>query len=289
VTRTARGGRSRRPRKEVHGADTATEKLQKVLADLGLGSRREMERWIAAGRVDVNGRPARVGDRVGVRDRIRVDGVVRRTGAVRREDLTARVVLMNKAEGVICTRNDPEGRVTCFDSLPRLARGRWVSIGRLDINSSGLLLFTNDGGLAHRLMHPSAGIEREYAVRVDAELEPETIAALTDGVLLEDGELARFVALRHVGGRGRNHWYHVVLGEGRNREVRRLFESQGVRVSRLKRVRYGAVKLPTTIKRGQWRELSSADVAALYRLAALPPPRTRRAPPSRRKVDRVVD
>jgi 23S rRNA pseudouridine2605 synthase len=263
----------RQSSRQRHAAPIATEKLHKVLADLGLGSRRELERWIEAGRIAVNGKPATIGARVSPADRIQVDGVEVRRQVARHERAGIRVLLMNKSEGVICSRNDPEGRPTCFEGLPRLSRGRWVSVGRLDINSSGVLLFTNDGTLAHRLMHPSTGIQREYAVRVDANIEPETIAALREGVLLDDGVLARFDDIRHGGGSGRNHWYHVTLLEGRNREVRRLFESQGIRVSRLKRVRYGPVGLPSAIKRGTWRELSGSDVAALYRLVGLPVPR----------------
>lgn len=247
------------------------EKLHKVLADLGLGSRREMERWIASGRVEVNGTRAAVGARVGPRDRIRVDGVERRRTSPREESAAPRVLIMNKAEGIICSRRDPEGRPSCFDALPRLPGGRWVSVGRLDINSSGLLLFTNDGALAHRMTHPSTGFEREYVVRVDDALDDETSAALREGVLLDDGELARFDRLEHVGGRGRNHWYAVVLREGRNREVRRLFESQGVRVSRLKRVRFGPIKLPAAVRRGRFAEMPAGEVAALCRAAGLVP------------------
>lgn len=249
----------------------ATEKLQKVLADLGLGSRREIERWIEAGRVAVNGEIARLGARVSRDDRIDVDGVEQRGASGPAGD--ARVIVMNKAEGIICTRRDPEGRPTCFDALPRLASGRWVAVGRLDINSSGLLLFTNDGALAHALMHPSSGLTREYAVRVDRELDAGAVAALTDGVLLPDGELARFAVLEHAGGGGRNHWYRVELTEGRNREVRGLFESQGIRVSRLKRVRYGPIALPASIKRGRYDAMSAHDVAALYAHVGLPMPR----------------
>ncbi|NJN51360.1 MAG: pseudouridine synthase, partial [Gammaproteobacteria bacterium] len=219
----------RAPSKALAGS--GTEKLQKVLADLGLGSRREM------GTLDCGRRrPKSTASRrplvivFAPTDRVRVDGIDRRRGEIRGERGGERIILLNKAEGVICTRNDPEGRPTCFDSLPRLGRGRWVSVGRLDINSSGLLLFTTDGNLAHTLMHPSTGIDREYAVRVDAELMPETMKILCDGVLLEDGDVVRFATLRHAGGTARNHWYHVTLEEGRNREVRRLFESQGLRV-----------------------------------------------------------
>ena len=253
-----------------------TEKLQKALADLGLGSRREIERWIVAGRVSVNGVVARLGARVSQDDRISVDGVERR--AQRREDRTARrvvgprVLIMNKAEGVICTRRDPDGRPTCFDGLPRLESGRWIAVGRLDINSSGLLLFTNDGALAHALMHPSSELTREYWVRVDRALEPAASAALTEGVLLPDGELARFAALEHVGGGGRNQWYRVALNEGRNREVRSLFESQGLRVSRLKRARYGPIVLPASIKRGRYEAMAAHDVATLYTHVGLAAP-----------------
>ncbi len=285
MTRSAGGGRRRAERGQASNA--ATEKLQKVLADLGLGSRRELERWIAAGRVEVNGSVATIGTRVGESDRIRVDGIERRRSASGANQGGARVLLLNKAEGVICTRNDPEGRPTCFDSLPRLSRGRWVSVGRLDINSSGLLLFTNDGALANRLMHPGAGVEREYVVRVDANLDSATMAMLRDGVLLEDGDLARFADIRYGGGTARNHWYHVTLLEGRNREVRRLFESQGIRVSRLKRVRYGSVGLPAAVKRGTWTELSASDVGSLYRLVDLPVPKLAVLRPSAAKRRRT--
>jgi len=275
----------------------STEKLQKALADLGLGSRREIEGWISAGRVAVNGVVATLGARVSSGDRIDVDGVERRRASDGAAGLVGgpRVLLMNKAEGVICTRRDPEGRPTCFDGLPRLPGGRWIAVGRLDINSSGLLLFANDGALAHALMHPSTGLAREYAVRVDCELEPAVIAALTEGVLLADGELARFAELEHAGGSGRNHWYRVVLAEGRNREVRNLFESQGVRVSRLKRVRYGPIALPSSIKRGRYEPLSFDDVARLYALVGLEVPadarrsRGRDSRRSERKPDAHAD
>jgi 23S rRNA pseudouridine2605 synthase len=255
------------PRRAAPEAGT-TEKLQKVLANRGLGSRREIEGWIEAGRISVNGRRARLGDRVGTDDRIEVDGKpLRRQGGLR-----PRVVLLNKAEGVVCTRRDPDGRATCFDALPKLASGRWVSVGRLDVNTTGLLLLTNDGALAHRMMHPSTGLDREYAARLDRRLDDGTEQVLREGVLLDDG-VGRFSDIRYYDGTERNHWYHVTLMEGRNREVRRLFESQQIRVSRLKRVRYGPVVLPSALKRGQWLELSDEDVVQLYRLLGLPVPK----------------
>jgi 23S rRNA pseudouridine2605 synthase len=258
--------RARSPAKRDRSGET--EKLHKVLAEAGVGSRREMERWIAAGRVSVNDAVACLGMRVAIADRIAVDGVaLPRGGAV-----TPRIIVMNKAEGVICTRRDPDGRPTCFDSLPRLQGARWASVGRLDINSSGLLLFSNDGDLVHRLMHPSAGLDREYAVRIDGVIDAAAEAALRDGVLLDD-VVARFSDIAHHGGRGRNHWYHVTLLEGRNREVRRLLESQGLKVSRLKRVRYGPVILPSWLRRGEWVEMSAADVMRLYRVVGLEAPR----------------
>jgi len=241
------------------------EKLQKVLARAGLGSRREMEQWISAGRVKVNGRPASLGDRVGATDRITVDGKKLAGGTKTRDQ--CRVLLYNKPEGEICTRNDPEGRPTVYDRLPGLKHGRWVAVGRLDINTSGLLLFTTDGELANTLMHPSSGIDREYAVRVLGEVTPEMLKAMREGVLLE-GELCRFSDIQLFGGRGANQWYHVVLMEGKNREVRRLWESQGVKVSRLKRVRFGPLFIPSTVRRGKFYELTPAEIEGLRRAIA---------------------
>ena len=242
-----------------------SDKLQKVLASHGLGSRRQMEKWIVAGRVRVNGHTAKIGDRVDGTDRVEVDG--RRLvshGAQR-----PRVLVMNKREGVICTRRDPQGRHTVFDALPDIRRGRWLSVGRLDMNSSGLLLLTNDGTLAHRLTHPSTGIDREYAVRIQGELSPEDMDSLCAGVEI-DGEARRFSDLRYYDGRGSNHWYHAVLMEGRKHEVRDLFGHRGYRVSRLKRVRYGPVVLPSWLKRGQVTEMDAADLETLYGLLHLP-------------------
>lgn len=249
---------------------TETRKLHKVLADLGYGSRRELERMIAAGRVAVNGQPAHPGQRVADSDAIALNG--RKLGA--RANGPARVIALNKPDGVICTRKDPEKRRTVFDGLPRLRRGRWISVGRLDVQTSGLLLLTSDGALAHRMMHPSTGLDREYAVRVDGRLKEGAEQALREGVVV-DGAPCRFSDLRHYDGAGRNHWYHVVLMEGRNRQVRQLFEAVGHRVTRLKRVRFGPIALPPGLRRGQFRELSSRDLAQLYRLLRLPfaPPR----------------
>ncbi len=250
-----------------------SEKLHKALAERGLGSRREMERWILAGRVRVNGSTATVGHRVEPEDRIEVDG--RRLKA--RPAPRPRVLVLNKTEGTICSRRDPEGRTTVFDALPATHRGRWMTVGRLDVNSSGLLLFTNDGALAHRLTHPSTGLDREYAVRVDGLLGDDAVERLMSGIEV-DGEIQRFSDVRYYDGKGSNHWYHVVLMEGRNREVRKLFEQAGRRVSRLKRVRFGPVVLPSWLRRGQAAELGSADLTALYRLLRLPyapPPRAR--------------
>ena len=242
-----------------------SEKLQKVLATHGLGSRRQMEKWIVAGRVRVNGHPAKTGDRVEETDRIEVDG--RRL--VLRGTQLPRVLVMNKREGVICTRRDPQGRETVFNDLPRIREGRWLSVGRLDINTSGLLLLTNDGTLAHRLTHPSTGIDREYAVRIQGTLSEEDRDSLLTGVEI-DGETRRFSDLRYYDGRGRNHWYHAVLMEGRKHEVRDLFGHRGYRVSRLKRVRYGPVILPSWLRRGQVAEMDAADLETLYGLLHLP-------------------
>lgn len=242
------------------------EKLQKVLARAGFGSRRELEQWISDGRVKINGAVAKLGDRVTSKDKIVVDG---KKLAPREQSAQAHPVLLyNKPLGEICTRNDPEGRPTVFDHLPRLTHARWVAVGRLDINTTGLLLFTTDGELANKLMHPSAQIQREYMVRVMGEVTDEHIRNLTSGVELEDGT-ARFDGIRFGGGEGVNQWYYVMLQEGRNREVRRLWESQGLKVSRLKRVRYGNIVIPSYVKMGKFVELPATETKALYQLAGL--------------------
>jgi len=230
-----------------------------VLARSGLGSRRDMEVWITAGRVRVNDAPAHLGQRVSPHDRIKVDD---RLIAARREYAVPRVLLYHKPAGEIVSADDPAGRASVFDHLPRLKGGRWIAVGRLDFTSSGLLIFTTSGELAARLMHPRYGFEREYAVRVDGVLGPEELARLSEGVLLEDGR-ARFETIEDAGGRGRNHWYRVVLKEGRNREVRRMLGAIGRTVSRLMRVRYGPLTLPPGLKRGQLRELRPDAVADL--------------------------
>ena len=240
-------------------------KLHKALADAGYGSRREVEQWIIAGRVSVNGLPAHVGQRVGPEDRIRVNGKLAQLKFLLR---LPRVLVYHKPEGEIVSKDDPDGRPSVFSRLPRLRSGRWISIGRLDFNSCGLLLFTNDGSLANRMMHPRYEIEREYAVRILGEATPEVLARLRSGVELDDG-LASFRLIAEGGGEGSNRWYRVVLAEGRNREVRRMFEAVGLMVSRLMRVRYGPVQLSPRLKRGQCRDLEPGEVQELLRL--LPP------------------
>lgn len=241
------------------------EKLQKVLARAGLGSRREMERWIEEGRIAVNGKAATLGDRVDERARISVDGRTLDPAPA----LQTRCILYHKPTGEVCSRKDPEGRRSVFERLPKLKSGRWISIGRLDFNTSGLLLFTTDGDLANALMHPSSNIEREYMVRVMGKVEMDMLHRMVEGVMLEDG-MARFTDITDAGGEGINHWFYVVLMEGRNREVRRLWESQGLTVSRLKRVRYGEVFIPSRVKQGQWTEMETAEIKGLYRMAGLP-------------------
>ncbi|MHB8424768.1 MAG: 23S rRNA pseudouridine(2605) synthase RluB [Gammaproteobacteria bacterium] len=246
----------------------APERIQKLLAAAGLGSRREIEGWIRAGRLTVNGRPAQLGDRFTNADRIVLDGRLLKMLVHATPD-ERRVLLYHKPEGELTTRKDPEGRPTVFEALPRLRRSRWVSVGRLDTNTSGLLLFTTDGELAHRLMHPAQEIEREYAVRVLGKITDEQLAALATGVRLEDG-MAKFDSIHEAGGEGANHWYHVTLREGRNREVRRLWEAVGATVSRLIRIRYGAISLPRQLPRGGWRDATEGELAALLAAADMP-------------------
>lgn len=257
------------------------EKLQKVLARAGLGSRREMERWIEQGRIEVNHKRAQLGDRVGDKDRIKVDG----KSLEREPQGQTRCILYHKPVAEVTTRNDPQGRRTVFERLPKLKSGRWISIGRLDFNTSGLLLFTTDGDLANALMHPSASIEREYLVRVMGDVTDDMLQRMLEGVMLDDG-LARFTDIQEGGGEGDsiNRWFYVVLMEGRNREVRRLWESQGLTVSRLKRVRYGDVFIPSRVKQGQWVEMDNKDVKALYQMAGMQAKNVRRSSVKEREV-----
>lgn len=245
-----------------------SEKLQKVLARMGLGSRRYMEEVIAAGRVSVNGRVATVGERIEPTDELRIDG--RKLSYQAEEEVRRRVLVYYKPEGEICSRNDPEGRPTVFEQLPQLANDRWVMVGRLDINSTGLLLFTNDGELANRLMHPSNEVEREYAVRVMGDVTNNVRNTLLKGVELEDGP-AKFESFKEIGGDGINRWYQVVVKEGRNREVRRLFESQELKVSRLLRTRYGSVILPRELRTGRWIELDKPEIDHLVQSVQMKP------------------
>jgi 23S rRNA pseudouridine2605 synthase len=245
-----------------------SEKLQKVLARAGHGSRREIESMIAAGRVSVDGKIATLGDRVESSKslKIRIDGHLVSIAESATE--VCRVLAYYKPEGELCTRSDPEGRPTVFDRLPRLRGSRWIAVGRLDVNTCGLMLFTTDGELANRLMHPSREVEREYAVRVFGQVDDDKIRQLSKGVQLEDGPAA-FKTLKFGGGEGINQWYNVTLTEGRNREVRRLWEAVGVQVSRLMRVRYGDITLPKGLPRGGWTELDLPAVNYLRNLVEL--------------------
>ncbi|GAA4416467.1 hypothetical protein GCM10023089_38590 [Quisquiliibacterium transsilvanicum] len=243
--------------------DESLPKLHKVLADAGIGSRRDMEEYIVAGRVSVNGQPAHVGQRIGINDQVRVNGRL----LVRKPDQDApRVLLYHKPSGEITSRDDPGQRATVFERLPRLRGARWVSVGRLDFNTEGLLVFTTSGDLANRLMHPRYGWEREYAVRVLGRIDEEAREKLLAGIQLEDGP-ASFTTLEDVGGDGANRWYRVVIAEGRNREVRRMLESVGLTVSRLVRVRFGPVALPRDLPRGRWIELADGELLALMQAA----------------------
>ena len=254
-----------------------THKLQKVLAQAGLGSRRDMELLIGSGRVTVNGATARIGARVGVHDQIKVAGRVIHAKSAPR---APRVLLYHKPEGEIVSRDDPRGRPSVFERLPVIAGAKWIAIGRLDFNTCGLLMFTTSGELANRMMHPRFEIEREYAVRVMGQLQPQHVQRLTQGIELADG-VARCTSVELRGGAGANQWCHVVLQEGRNRIVRRLFEKLGLTVSRLMRVRFGIVELPPRVKRGQTHELSAEETLRLLDwLDAAPRPeaRPRRSP-----------
>jgi 23S rRNA pseudouridine2605 synthase len=265
------------------------ERLQKVLAQAGLGSRREMEEWITAGRVTVNGEVAILGMRVSGGDVIRAD---RRVIRVREQGPgLPRVLLYHKQEGEIVSRDDPGQRATVFDNLPRVRGQKWIAIGRLDFNTSGLLVFTTSGELANHLMHPRFEVEREYAVRVQGEMTPEQMKQMVRrGIDLEDGPV-KFEKLSDEGGEGFNHWYRIVVKEGRNRVVRRTFEALGLPVSRLMRVRFGIINLPPRLKRGMLAELGEGEVRQVLEWAGLgipdeAPGRSVQAPPEGHRADR---
>ena len=241
------------------------ERIQKYLANQGAGSRRHIDALLQQGRISVNGQTAKPGDQINGREKIAIDGKLLR---LHRHVTRPKILMYHKPVGEVCTRSDPEGRKNVFQNLPSLNRGRWISIGRLDINTSGLLLFTNDGELANRLMHPSYEVEREYAVRVHGAVSNEMLQQLRNGVELQDGK-AHFDDIIDSGGSGSNHWYHVVLKEGRNREVRRLWEAVGVEVSRLTRVRYEQFRLPRWLKPGKYRLLDDDLVTRVYQRLGL--------------------
>lgn len=244
------------------------ERLQKILANTGFGSRRELEGWISQGLIRINGREAKLGDRATLDDDLVIKGRFYRVVADDQRD--ARQVLMyHKPLGELTTRNDPEGRRTVFDRLPRLAKGRWISVGRLDINTLGLLLLTNDGQLANGLMHPSSEIEREYAVRINGRVSPEILDNLRNGVELEDGPASFDRIKAEESGEGSNQWFRVTVKQGRNRVVRRLWESQDLQVSRLIRTRYGSVSMPKWLGRGKMELLGSSEVETLVKLAGI--------------------
>ena len=271
--RQRRGGKGGGPggqhERGPRGAQGKRERLQKVMAQSGYGSRRNIEILIAQGHITVNGQVAKLGDSVGPGDKVKLDGNLIQ---LRFGEQLPRVLIYNKPDNEIVTRDDPEKRATVFDRLPKVQGGRWVSVGRLDLNTSGLLMFTTSGELANRLTHPRFEVEREYAVRLMGELTEEQIEKLTKTGIDVDGEIAKFDSLEDRGGEGSNHWYHVVLREGKNREVRRMMEAAGMMVSRLIRVRFGNVTLPGHIKRGMFRDMEEEQVQELLAFAGMNEP-----------------
>lgn len=261
-----------------------TQRLHKLLATQGLGSRRDMEELIASGRVTINGEIAKVGAGVTQYDVVRIDS---RPVRLSFEAELPQVLIYHKPEGEIVSQDDPEGRATVFDKLPKIKQGKWIAIGRLDMNTSGLLIFTNSGELANRFMHPRYEVEREYAVRIFGELTDEQMTQLTQGIELEDGP-ASFDSISAQGGEGANHWYQVILREGRNREVRRLFEAFQLPVSRLMRVRFGPVNLPPRVKRGTMLKLEQKTVVELLEWAGLEVPRAPLRQLTQREKDKAT-
>ncbi|KVE26097.1 pseudouridine synthase [Burkholderia singularis] len=280
-----RRGRQGQQPKRVLSPDDDAPKLHKVLAEAGMGSRREMEELIIAGRVSVNGEPAHIGQRIMPTDQVRINGK-----PVKRKlpNKPPRVLLYHKPTGEIVSHADPEGRPSVFDRLPPMKTAKWLAVGRLDFNTEGLLMLTTSGDLANRFMHPRYSVEREYAVRVVGELTEASRQKLLHGVELDDGP-ANFLRIRDGGGEGTNHWYHVALAEGRNREVRRMFEAVGLMVSRLIRTRHGPIPLPRGLKRGRWEELDDAQVRRLMAAVGLKVPTDdkgkRGGPAERRQPD----
>ena len=258
------------------GGGAKRERLQKVMAQSGHGSRRNLEILIAQGHITINGQVAKLGDQVGPGDRVKLDG---RPISMRFGDPLPQVLLYHKPEGEIVTRDDPQGRATVFEKLPPVQGGRWVSVGRLDINTGGLLIFTTNGELANRLMHPRFEVEREYALRLLGELTEESKSKLLEGVEIE-GEKCKFDSIEDRGGEGANHWYHVVLREGKNREVRKMCEVVGLVVSRLMRVRFGSVAMPTFMKRGMTHEMEEPEVIQLLEFAGMRSPEPPAAEPA---------
>ena len=243
-----------------------SERIQKLLSRAGYGSRREIERWVAAGEITVNGVIATPGQAINENDKVVLRGQLLRLTS--KLNAKPQVLLYHKKMGEICSRKDPEGRPTVFDNLPKVSSGRWIQVGRLDINTDGLLLFTTDGELANRLMHPSYEIEREYAARILGKVTDEILETLQKGVMLEDG-VAKFTRIKFEGGEGANSWYHVVLNEGRNREVRRLWESQDLTVSRLRRIRYANIELKRSLKPGMYEDMNIRTMRNLYEKVGL--------------------
>ena len=269
---------------DENSAPEPTQRLHKLLAMQGLGSRRDMEELIASGRVTVNGEIAKVGVGVTQYDIVRIDS---RPVRLSFEVELPQVLIYHKPEGEIVSQDDPEGRASVFDKLPKIKQGKWIAIGRLDMNTSGLLIFTNSGDLANRFMHPRYEVEREYAVRIFGELTEEQMGMLTQGIELEDGPAA-FDSISAQGGEGANHWYQVILREGRNREVRRLFEAFQLPVSRLMRVRYGPVNLPPRVKRGQMLKLEQKTVVDLLEWAGLEVPKAPLRQLNQREKDKAT-